>query len=309
MIYRRRAATSFMEYALVLGISSAVLMGMFTYAKRGLQGKVKDLSDAFIGSEQETSSAVSDSIYRTNSVSNSSGNFRGELGGGTKLSSSEIRDIDSVSVGYDKNNLYAGHFFDKQSAEAYNRPGNYSSAVAAAASGAEKQELDSVNDRNNHKRHVNLVNLYNGTISGLNNSTVTVETEAGNLRATANTRDCDDDDDEDTCEAARAIMYANAAYLENDANAWKKRSGILSGIRDQLREDNIEWGLANLTVIERINNIESGIVGVLKGMDERGETARAAQYRQELESIRSDSSNLQRQVDRMTDLYSRLGGG
>ncbi|MDD5560984.1 MAG: hypothetical protein PHT50_02495 [Candidatus Omnitrophica bacterium] len=49
-----RASASFAEYMIVLGIISAVLWGMNIYVKRGIQGKVKDLTDVFIGKGQET---------------------------------------------------------------------------------------------------------------------------------------------------------------------------------------------------------------------------------------------------------------
>ncbi|PIS34258.1 MAG: hypothetical protein COT38_01060 [Candidatus Omnitrophica bacterium CG08_land_8_20_14_0_20_41_16] len=40
------------ELALIIGVVGLVFIGMEIYAKRGLQGKVKDLTDNMIGKEQ-----------------------------------------------------------------------------------------------------------------------------------------------------------------------------------------------------------------------------------------------------------------
>jgi Flp pilus assembly pilin Flp len=50
--FRRCAGFTFIEYAVVLGIAAAVLAGMNTYIKRGIQGKLKDMTDHFISNEQ-----------------------------------------------------------------------------------------------------------------------------------------------------------------------------------------------------------------------------------------------------------------
>ncbi len=43
---------SLTEVALIIGVVGLVFIGMEVYAKRGLQGKVKDLTDNMIGTEQ-----------------------------------------------------------------------------------------------------------------------------------------------------------------------------------------------------------------------------------------------------------------
>lgn len=43
---------SLTEVALIIGVVGLVFIGMEVYAKRGLQGKVKDLTDNMIGAEQ-----------------------------------------------------------------------------------------------------------------------------------------------------------------------------------------------------------------------------------------------------------------
>ncbi|MDO8661645.1 MAG: hypothetical protein Q7K98_00270 [Candidatus Omnitrophota bacterium] len=42
------------EIALLIGIVGLVLIGMEVYARRGIQGKVKDLTDNMLGKEQAT---------------------------------------------------------------------------------------------------------------------------------------------------------------------------------------------------------------------------------------------------------------
>ena len=38
---KNKSGVSFMEYAVILGVASTVLLGMSTYIKRGIQGRVK----------------------------------------------------------------------------------------------------------------------------------------------------------------------------------------------------------------------------------------------------------------------------
>ncbi len=85
-----RIASSFMEYIIILGIISTVLWGMNIYMKRGIQGKVKDLTDSFIGKEQEAD--ISPTAVTTSSAKSdydSTVNTQGSLGGGWSVSSSE----------------------------------------------------------------------------------------------------------------------------------------------------------------------------------------------------------------------------
>jgi Flp pilus assembly pilin Flp len=50
----KKRGSTFMEYAMILGVVSAVFIGMNTYIKRGLQGRLKEMTDFFIGREQVT---------------------------------------------------------------------------------------------------------------------------------------------------------------------------------------------------------------------------------------------------------------
>ena len=49
--HKRQAATSFLEYTIILGVASAVLIGMNTYVKRGIQGRLKEMTDFFISND------------------------------------------------------------------------------------------------------------------------------------------------------------------------------------------------------------------------------------------------------------------
>jgi hypothetical protein len=85
-----RRGSSFMEYMVILGIISAVLWGMNIYMKRGIQGKVKDLTDSFIGKGQETD--ISPTAVTTSSAKSdydSTVDTQGSLGGGWRVESSE----------------------------------------------------------------------------------------------------------------------------------------------------------------------------------------------------------------------------
>ena len=78
---------SLTEVALILGVVGLVFIGMEIYAKRGLQGKIKDLSDNMIGTEQsvrqEDTSGLE--IDKSNSTLTSGSTITSEeRAGGTK---------------------------------------------------------------------------------------------------------------------------------------------------------------------------------------------------------------------------------
>lgn len=49
----KKSGFSLGEYVIILGIVSAALIGMNTYLKRGIQGKLKEMTDFFIAAEQD----------------------------------------------------------------------------------------------------------------------------------------------------------------------------------------------------------------------------------------------------------------
>lgn len=81
-----RKAQTLTEFALIIGVAGLVFIGMQIYAKRGLQGKVKDLTDGFMGATQAayqqdmSGFTVNNSISSTNSASRI--NATEERGGG-----------------------------------------------------------------------------------------------------------------------------------------------------------------------------------------------------------------------------------
>ncbi len=97
-----RRASSFMEYAIVLGLVSLVLTGMNIYIKRGVQGKIKDMTDYFISKEQVVNVNPS---AETNSQSNSSYSSKidtqGLIGGGMRTILSDTADIEARSTTID----------------------------------------------------------------------------------------------------------------------------------------------------------------------------------------------------------------
>lgn len=87
--FLNRGAFTLVEYAIILSIVSLALMTMNIYIKRGLQGKVKDLADAFISSGKPDQVGNLDPNVTTTSKSNvaSESTTREETleGGGKRL--------------------------------------------------------------------------------------------------------------------------------------------------------------------------------------------------------------------------------
>ncbi len=93
---KTQAGSSFLEYAIILGVISAVLMGMNTYIKRGIQARLKEMTDYFISSEQVVELNPTTSSQDT--VVNATLNNASLIGGGQTLDLSEIKNIHSTSL-------------------------------------------------------------------------------------------------------------------------------------------------------------------------------------------------------------------
>lgn len=82
---KHKCGSAFMEYAIILGVASLVLVTMNIYTKRGVQGKIKDMSDYFIseGIQVQEGEANAGAITTSNSRStaNSNYNIAQRLGG------------------------------------------------------------------------------------------------------------------------------------------------------------------------------------------------------------------------------------
>jgi len=99
--------SSFMEYAIVIGIVSLLLTGMNIYIKRGVQAKVKDMTDYFITNKQE---AEINPSTKTESVSHPEydSTFVTTLspGGGSGVTLSETAKVSAVSRTIDTDTPY-----------------------------------------------------------------------------------------------------------------------------------------------------------------------------------------------------------
>jgi hypothetical protein len=99
MIRSKDKGNALMDYLILLGIILAVLIVMNVYIKRGVQAKVKDMTDNFISSEQladANSPSVTSSTSRTDFAANSESNML--EGGGIQSSSTETTDVFQSSV-------------------------------------------------------------------------------------------------------------------------------------------------------------------------------------------------------------------
>ena len=96
-----KRANSVVEYAIILGVVILALSTMNIYIKRGVQGKVKDLSDGFIGAgspmQAETPNVMALSTSSTNSVANSTVTTRDLLGGSREVNVSEHSSMNAIS--------------------------------------------------------------------------------------------------------------------------------------------------------------------------------------------------------------------
>ena len=101
-----KSAGSFIEYTIILGLVSMVLIAMNTYIKRGVQARLKDMTDYFISNEQlveANPTAVTTSS--TNRLTNSTANDQTFIGGGTKVQVLERASINAISKVEDSNAL------------------------------------------------------------------------------------------------------------------------------------------------------------------------------------------------------------
>jgi hypothetical protein len=99
-IYRnkkKQCASSLLEYAFVVGIASLFLLSMNTYMKRGLQAKVKYMTDYFIGNEQVAEINKGETISYTKTTQYATLDSQLLDGGATSLVASETKIINATS--------------------------------------------------------------------------------------------------------------------------------------------------------------------------------------------------------------------
>jgi hypothetical protein len=94
------------EVALVIGVLGIVLIGMQTYIKRGLQGKIKDLADNMVGKQEAYPNDASKLIINSSSSSLSSDSTvtLKELKGGGRSSVGSENSISSYNSATSSNN-------------------------------------------------------------------------------------------------------------------------------------------------------------------------------------------------------------
>ena len=104
----KKRGFSLMEYTIVIGVVLASFTMMNTYIKRGLQGRVKNITDHFFGSNAQSTetSPTATSTSVSYSVSDSDSSSRGVLGGQTQVDSTDSRDYNATSVVSDKSSIY-----------------------------------------------------------------------------------------------------------------------------------------------------------------------------------------------------------
>ena len=101
-----KSASSFMEYTIILGVVSAVLIGMNTYVKRGVQARLKEMTDYFISNEQVVEvNPTATTTSSTNRLTNSTANGQTFIGGGTSNQVLETISINATSTSEDRNAL------------------------------------------------------------------------------------------------------------------------------------------------------------------------------------------------------------
>lgn len=95
--HKKQAAASFLEYAIILGVVSVVLIGMNTYIKRGIQGRLKEMTDYFISDQQvvevNPTATTNSSVDR---LADATVNGKTLIGGGTSSYLLETTDISAT---------------------------------------------------------------------------------------------------------------------------------------------------------------------------------------------------------------------
>lgn len=126
---------SFMEYALVLGIISLVLTGMNIYIKRGMQAKVKDMTDYFFKSQEQavdTSPNVT-IVSQSNTITNASVDTQDFTGGGRLTTLANTTTMEATSSTEETGAPYIEKSFVPAEAGEVNIPGSAGSQVGAAS--------------------------------------------------------------------------------------------------------------------------------------------------------------------------------
>ena len=107
-IFRRKPrAQSLINYAIILAVVSSAILAMSTYVKRGLQGRIRDMTDDLIADEQLCQVDEADSVVTTDIWS---WTRRDDLTGGRfRLAYGEVKDEHAESEVISADHPYARH--------------------------------------------------------------------------------------------------------------------------------------------------------------------------------------------------------
>ena len=95
MVFSRKGQ-NLMDLALIIGVVGLLMVGMETYLRRQMQGKIKDLTDHFISEDQSAGESTEATTYRSSSSlkSHSDMDFETKPGGGRHLEGKETSHSD-----------------------------------------------------------------------------------------------------------------------------------------------------------------------------------------------------------------------
>lgn len=102
-----RRGNTIIEYAIIIGLIVAALTAMNTFMKRGLQGKIKDMTDYYISNQQveEMDPTIVERISQKDTLSNSTADTTGLIGGAVASSFTKTDDMDYSSKATIDDNL------------------------------------------------------------------------------------------------------------------------------------------------------------------------------------------------------------
>jgi len=109
---RNNRGLSLIEYAIIIGVIITSFSMMNTYVKRGMQSRIKNITDHFFGGNSQSveTSATAKSSSTTDSLSDSEIVNQGFIGGQTTVITSESRDVFAQSTVSDTNSTYTPPF-------------------------------------------------------------------------------------------------------------------------------------------------------------------------------------------------------
>jgi len=101
-----------MEYVIILGLVSLVLTGMNMYIKRGVQARLKDMTDYFVGKDQSSeTSPNTTTLSEANNLAASNTDLQNFTGGGRLTNSANITMTEAASTTVDSDTPFVSNAF------------------------------------------------------------------------------------------------------------------------------------------------------------------------------------------------------